>query len=124
MNSLEKLSGIGERVEKLRIMHNESRQDVARVLFVSPSYVSRLLDDKVKWNIRHVRMAADHYHVTENYILYGNALESPEPDMAILHRNTLIEDLLVLESISRKEMLKTAAVILRYISDLIFKSLE
>lgn len=124
MNSLEKLSGIGERVDNLRIMHNESRQDVAGVLGISPSYVSRLLDDKVKWNIHHVRKIADHYSVSENYILYGNTSECSESNEKKADRKTLIEHLLILETVSKKELLKATAVILRYLSDLIFKSLE
>ena len=63
--------GIGARVENIRIRFGETKQELAEVIHVSPSYLTRLLDDVARWNETMVSAVADHYKVSKNYILGG-----------------------------------------------------
>jgi len=63
--------GIGARVENIRIRFGETKQELAEVIHVSPSYLTRLLDDVARWNDSMVSAVADHYRVSKNFILSG-----------------------------------------------------
>lgn len=113
--------GIGARVDNIRIRFGETKQELAEVIHVSPSYLTRLLDDAARWNDAMVSAVADHYRVSENFIITGideiEHLVNENVDF-----DTIFTDFIIYLEEEPREMQKVHSKrLLQYIMNLISK---
>lgn len=122
MEYYEIVSGVGERVDRLRMQTDETVAALSDAIGVSPSYTSRLLRDKKAWRPELIRDAARHYNVSIEYICTGQISGNSNPEENDSDYRTAFGDAIIqLERLPMEERNQAGLWALKKIIDVIQK---